>query len=252
LFPGVNNGEGNTPSTGPALAGTAFVSTEWSIVLDAAASGEHKQRALERLCRTYWRPVYAFIRRQGNGIELAQDLTQAFFAHLLESDFFATADPERGRFRSYLRQSCRLFLGNEWQKRTAGKRGGGQSTIPWEMVSTEDERRFAEASDPSREFDRQWVLALLRRAMTRLEAEQAEPALQKNFESLRPFLTARPEAGDYDRLAAELGVARRTVPVLVHRLGKRYQELIRAEVAATLAVRSEVDDELRHCLRALE
>ncbi len=235
----------------PPLGSGAFETTDWSMVLDAGADGTRKRHALEKLCRTYWQPVYGFIRRQGHEVEPAKDLTQAFFAHLLAQDFFTTADPERGRFRSYLCQSCRLFLGNAWQKRTAEKRGGGRSNIPWEALSSEDEAAFATASDPSREFDRQWTLALLRSALTRLEAEYAAAGESRIFSHLRPYLTARPGPGEYERLATELAVARGTIPVLVHRMGKRYQELIRAEVAATVALRSEIDAELRHCLQAL-
>ncbi len=231
--------------------GGLFETTDWSIVLDAGTDGARKRRALEKLCRIYWRPVYVFVRRLGHDPESAKDLTQAFFAHLLESDFFATADPERGRFRGYLRQTCRHFLGNEWQKRTADKRGGGQSIIPWENLTPADEQQFAVPADPSTEFDRQWALALLRNALEQLEAEQAAAGGRRAFESLRPYLTLRPGAGDYDRLAAELGVARGSVPVLVHRLSRRYQELIRAQVAATVANRTEVDDELRHCLKSI-
>lgn len=229
----------------------AFATTDWSIVLDAGADGSRKRRALEKLCRTYWRPVYGFVRRLGNDAEHAKDLTQAFFAHLLESDFFATADREQGRFRGYLRQSCRHFLGNEWQKRTAEKRGGGQSVVPWGSLTPEDESQFATPADPASDFDRQWALALLRHAMDCLEAEHATADERRTFALLRPYLTARPDPGDYERLAAQLGVSRGSVPVLVHRLGKRYQELIRAEVAATVATRTDVDAELRHCLQSL-
>lgn len=231
--------------------GQAFETTDWSVVLDANTDGERKRRALEKLCRIYWRPVYGFIRRLGHERESAKDLTQAFFAQLLERDFFATADPARGRFRGYLCRSCRQFLGNEWQKASAEKRGGGRSAIPWETLTDEDERPFATPADPSQEFDRQWALALVQNALVRLEAEHTAPADRRVFERLRPFLTARPAPGDYDAIARDLGVARGTVPVLVHRLGKRYQDLIRAGVAATLVSRTDIDDELRHCVRAL-
>jgi RNA polymerase sigma factor (sigma-70 family) len=234
-----------------ASAAAGFVSTDWSLVLDAGADGERQRRALERLCRTYWQPVYAFIRRLGHDREHARDLTQALFAHLLENEFFATADPERGRFRAYLRQTCRLFLGNEWQKRTAAKRGGGSVVVPWEDLSPQEEEPAADGADPAVEYDRQWALALLRSAMGRLEQEYATAGEPAVLAALRPYLTTRPGPGDYDRLAAQLGVARGSVPVLVHRLGKRYQELIRAEVAATVATRSDVETELRHCLAAL-
>lgn len=243
--------EDRDPTETNGRAGGGFNTTDWSIVLDAGTDGTRKRLALEKLCRTYWRPVYGFIRGLGNDPDHAKDLTQSFFAHLLENDFFATADPERGRFRSYLRQSCRLFLGNEWQKRTAGKRGGGASVVPWEELAASDEPSLGAPADPAVEFDRQWALALLRNALHRLESEHATPADRRQFELLRPYLTARPEPGDYDRLAGLLGVTRGSVPVLVHRLGKRYQELIRAEVAATVVRRSEIEAELRHCLQAL-
>ncbi|MCX6953482.1 MAG: sigma-70 family RNA polymerase sigma factor [Verrucomicrobia bacterium] len=230
----------------------AFATTEWSLVLAAGGDTAARQAALERLCRTYWRPVYAFIRHLGHDAESAKDLTQSLFAHLLAGDFFATADPARGRFRAYLRQTARLFLGNEWQKSSARKRGGGVQWVPWEALTPADETQFARATDPSADYDRQWALALLRGAMSRLRAEYETAGDAHVFTLLQPYLAARPSPGDYDRLAAGLGVARGSVPVLVHRLGKRYQELIRAEVASTVATRAEVDAELRHCLAALE
>ncbi len=239
------------PAGGPDPAPGVFATTDWSIVLAAGTDGSRKRLALDKLCRTYWRPVYGFVRRLGHDAEPAKDLTQSFFAHLLGSEFFATADPDRGRFRSYLCQSCRLFLGNEWQKRTAEKRGGGQSSIPWENLTPADESQFSSSVDPSTEFDRQWALALLRHALEHLEQEQAKAGELASFALLRPYLTTRPEPGDYDRLAAKLGVARGTVPVLVHRLSRRYQELIRAQVAATIVNRAEIDDELRQCLKSL-
>lgn len=231
--------------------GGLFQTTDWSAVVDAKANGPRKRHALEKLCRIYWRPVYAFVRRLGNDPEHAKDLTQAFFAHLLASDFFANADREQGRFRGYLSQSCRHFLGNEWQKRTAEKRGGGADVVPWEKLTADDEQQFATPADPAADFDRQWALALLRSAMERLAAEHTTPAERHTFDLLRPYLTARPAPGEYEKLAAQLGVTRGTVPVLVHRLGKRYQELIRAEVGATVASRTDIDDELRYCLKAI-
>ncbi|AOS43539.1 RNA polymerase sigma factor [Lacunisphaera limnophila] len=239
------------PAGGPGHQPGVFVTTDWSIILDAATDGSRKRLALEKLCRSYWRPVYTFIRRLGHDGESAKDLTQAFFAHLLENDFFATADRERGRFRGYLRQTCRHFLSNDWQKRTAEKRGGGQAAIPWENLTAAEEQQFASPADPSMEFDRQWAITLLRHALEHLEAESVHAGEQRTFELLRPYLTLRPEPGDYARLAASLGVSRGSVPVLVHRLSRRYQELIRAQVAATVADRTEIDDELRYCLKAL-
>lgn len=237
-------------SSEPAFA-AEFATTEWSIVLAAGSSAASKQAALEKLCRTYWHPIYFFIRRYGHDAETAKDLTQSFFAHLLAGDFFDSANPALGRFRGYLRQTCRHFLGNEWQKRTSEKRGGVTQWVPWSEISAKDEAQFERPADPSRAYDRQWALALLHKALSRLEEESTEADDLKTFERLHPYLTARPAPGDYDRLAKELGVARGTVPVLVHRLTKRYQELIRAEVGKTVATRAEIDDELRDCLAAL-
>lgn len=248
----VKKQRGDIPSDeSQAAGGGEFESTEWSIVLAAGASGERKRQALEQLCLRYWQPVYGYIRRLGYDSHQAKDHTQAFFVHLLAQDFFATADPERGRLRGYICHHCRLFLGNEWQKHTAEKRGGGQADIPWEALTVEEERQFAAPGDPRMEFDRQWTLTLLRNALARLEAEQATPAARKVFGRLSPYLTNRPGAGEYEKIAQDLAVAPGNVPVLVHRLSKRYQELIRAEVAATLSARSDIDAELRHCLQAL-
>ena len=243
--------DASTPSVSPTKT-NAFVTTEWSIVLAAGSDTATRQAALERLCRTYWQPVYAFIRQLGHDPEPAKDMTQSLFAHLLASDFFATADPGRGRFRAYHRQTTRLILGNEWQKTSAHKRGGGVQWVPWAALTPGDETQFARVADPSTDYDRQWALALLRSAMARLAHEYEAVGDAKTFALLQPHLATRPAPGDYDRLAASLGVARGTVPVLVHRLGKRYQELIRAEVAATVATRGDIDEELRHCLAALE
>ena len=246
--PPASSNSGSRPADG---AGAEFASTEWSIVLAAGGDTAARHGALERLCRTYWQPIYAFIRRSGHDREAARDLTQEFFTRLLRGDFFAQADPTRGRFRGYLCQTCRLFLGNEWQKGTAAKRGGGASVVPWENLTEADELHFAGGADPSTVYDRQWALALLRSALTRLEQEYRQSGDSQAYARLHGYLTTRPETGDYDRIAAELGVARGTVPVLVHRLGKRYQELIRAEVASTVVTQAEIDAELRHCLAAL-
>ena len=158
---------------------------------------------------------------------------------------------DRGHFLAIAATAMRQVLVDHARSRLAEKRGGGHSAVPWETLTPEDERQFATPADPAADFDRQWALALLRNAFARLEAEHRTADERRQFELLRPYLTRRPDPGDYDRLAASLGVARGSVPVLVHRLGKRYQELIRAEVAATVSLRTDIDAELRHCLQAL-
>lgn len=174
----------------------AFRTTDWSIVLATGTDGARKRRALEHLCQTYWQPVYAFIRGLGHDREQAKDLTQSLFAYLLETDFFATADPERGRFRAYLRQTCRNFLGNHWQKMSAQKRGGSTPSIPLDDLSAADEALFSQTADPAAEYDRQWAFALLRSAMHRLEEEYQQAGEGPILAALRPYLTARPAPGD--------------------------------------------------------
>ncbi|MDB6128449.1 MAG: polymerase sigma factor [Verrucomicrobia bacterium] len=240
----------DVPHPPESASAAGFATTEWSVVLAAGSDVASQRAAIERLCRIYWNPIYCFIRRSGHDPELAKDLTQSFFAQLIAGDFFASADPARGRFRGFLRQTCRHFLGNEWQKRAAEKRGGQAQWVPWSELSPADEKQFEQPTDPSRAYDRQWALSLLRNALSRLEQE-SKAGDPKIFDRLHPYLTARPGPGEYERLARELGIARGTVPVLVHRLTKRYQELIRAEVARTVATRAEIDDELRDCLAAL-
>ncbi len=226
-----------------------FATTHWSVVLRAGDAGSTEGRqALEQLCRAYWYPVYAELRRRGHGEHDAQDLTQEFFACLLRRESFAAASPRKGRFRSYLLGALDYFLSDVRAKEHAGKRGGGQPSIPLDEAEAETRYRHdaASADAPDRAFDRRWLVAVLDAGLRALEAEQAATGKGAQFSRLKPFLACETEAGDYQQVAAELGQKPGTVAVAVHRLRQRYQEIIRAEVRQTLLDPAELEDELRH------
>ena len=209
--------------------------------------------SLEKLCRGYWYPLYAFVRRSGRDAHTAQDLTQAFFERLLEKRVLARADPQRGRFRSFLIANLKNFLANDWDRTLAQKRGGGQR-----MLSLDDSaealylREPATNLTPERIYDQRWATTLLDRALGRLEEESGAAGGSREFKLLKNFITTPPGAGGYDVAAAELGLSTGAVAAAVHRLRSRYRELVRAEVADTVASPGDVDDELRHLFAALQ
>ena len=225
-----------------------FVRTRWSLVLRARQpDAAEAARALETLCRTYWYPVYAFVRRYGYAAHDAQDLTQEFFARILTRNTFAKADPERGRFRSFLVGTLRNFLADERDKSLALKRGGG--AIMFSLDSLDPEARFAlepaiELS-PDRIFDRRWASTVLEEALKRLRAEHKTANKARQFDLLKPFLDGDAEADGYARVAAELQTSSNAVAVAVYRLRQRFRVLVREQVAETVANPTEVDDELR-------
>lgn len=226
----------------------AFASTQWSLVLTASVAGGP---ALDQLCRTYWRPVYFYIRATGLSPDEAEDATQDFFADMLRRDWLKLADRERGRFRGFLCHSVRLFLGNRRRVASAQKRGRNSPVIPLEVE--ECERALARhpggASDPATLYDEVWADCVLRAALDRLAAEQARAAGTNHFDRLRPYLMCPPVPGDYTRLAESLGVPSGQIAVRIHRLTQRLGDLIRAEVAATVSDRSEIEAELRYLVR---
>ena len=232
-----------------------FQTTRWSLIVRARGEGAVARAALEVLCRAYWFPLYGFARRNGASRHDAEDLTQAFFSHVLASDFIARAEPEKGRFRSFLLASLRNFMAKEHARESAQKRGGGVRPVDFDENAAEE--RFgltagrAELS-PSQHFERDWALALLEQALDRLGAEQRAMGKAERFERLRPLLRAGPERGDYESLAAELGMAKGTLTVTVHRLQQRYRELVRSEILQTIANADDLDDELRHLLTILQ
>jgi len=231
-----------------------FVTTHWSVVLHAARADTTRARdALAHLCQIYWYPLYAHVRRRGYGPEDAQDLTQTFFAHLLERQALAAADPTRGRFRTFLLATMNNFLVSEWRKARAQKRSPEAPLVSLDWAAAEE--RFdlepVDAATPDKAFEKQWALELLESVLNQLEEEYRRQDKATLFAALKRTLTGSRETQPYDELAASLGLTEGTVKVTVHRLRKRYRELIRAEIANTVASPEEVDGEMRHLLQAL-
>jgi RNA polymerase sigma-70 factor (ECF subfamily) len=231
-----------------------FTTTHWSLVV-ATRSGEasrsRARQALEALCRAYWYPLYAFARYRGYSPDDAQDLTQSFFARIIETGGFAAADPERGRFRSYLLGAMKHFLANEWHRARARKRGGGVTFLEWDALDPEARYALepAQSADPDAGFDREWAQETTARAMAKLHAESEARGRGELFEALRGSLTG--EEPDRSETAARLGMTEGAVKVAVHRLRRRYRELLRAEIAETVADPADIDAEMRHLVAAL-
>jgi RNA polymerase sigma-70 factor (ECF subfamily) len=209
--------------------------------------------ALEKLCRTYWYPLYAYVRRRGQSAVDAQDLTQAFFARLLERNWVGDADRERGRFRTFLLTAMSRFLADEWDKVRAQKRGGGQAHVPLQLDAAETRYGLepADESTPEQSYERRWALTLLETVLHRLREEYAQAGRGELFAQLNPCLTGDRDSLPYAELGARLGMNEGAVKVAVHRLRKRYRELLRAEIAQTMTETENVDDELRHLFSVL-
>jgi RNA polymerase sigma factor (sigma-70 family) len=232
----------------------AFSTTHWSVVLEAGQEDSPgAAEALERLCRTYWYPLYAFIRRKGHSPPDAQDLTQEFFARFLERKYVALADQSRGRFRTFLLRSLEHFLINEWAKAGAAKRVGAHRTISWDEVEAET-RYLLESSNgntPDKLFEKRWALSLLDQVMGRLREEFSEPDKRKLFELLKGNIWGRSADASYEEIACRLRMSESAVKVAAHRMRQRYRELLRTEVAQTVATSAEVDEELRYLAAVL-
>lgn len=231
-----------------------FVTTRWSVVLSAAhRSSPHSERALAELCQTYWYPLYAYVRRRGHGREDAEDLTQAFFARFLERNSLAGLEADQGRFRAFLLASLKHFLANAWDRSQRQKRGGGieHLSLDWQDADRRYHLDPADPATPESVFDREWALALLESVLRRLEAECAAEGRKDLFERARCFLMVGQEAIPYAQVAVEMGVEEGAVRVAVHRLRKRYRDLLRQEIAQTLADPSNVEEELRSLQSAL-
>jgi RNA polymerase sigma-70 factor (ECF subfamily) len=235
-------------------AAKRFTTTRWSLVLAAGRRGSPEaDRALAALCESSWYPLYAEARRRGLAAEEASDRVQGFFARLLECDGFAMADRTRGRFRSFLLAAFGHFMANEWDRQRAQKRGGTRTIASLDARDGESRllREPAHQSTPERVFDRRWALALIERALTRLESEYARAGKAAVFAALKPAL-----GGDrgipYGNLARTLGISEGAVKVAMHRLRARCAESIRDEVAQTVDSPEDVDDELRLLFAALE
>lgn len=240
-------------SAAPAGRLRHFNTTRWSLIVQARGEGPLARAALETLARGYWFPLYAFVRRNGYTQHDAEDLTQAFFSHVLGSDFIARAAPEKGRFRSFLLVSLRNFMAKQHARDIAARRGGGQRPVDFDEAAAEERLLLQPAVrlTPSELFDRDWALTVLEQALDRLEAEQRAMGKSAGFEKLKPLLRGGPARGDYEALAAEMGMAKGTLTVAVHRLQQRYRALVRAEILQTLASPADLEDELRHLFSLL-
>jgi RNA polymerase sigma factor (sigma-70 family) len=232
-----------------------FATTHWSLVSAARldeASQSRARKALEELCRAYWYPLYAFVRSRGNGAVDAQDLTQAFFARIIETGGFASADRERGRFRSYLLGAMKHFLANEWHRVQTQKRGGQVQFIEWDAL--DPEARYAGAAkqseDPEQIFDREWALETIAGALSALRDEMEVAGKSAQFEALKGSLTGEDDA-PREEIAARLGMSEGAVKVAVHRLRQRYRKLLRAAIAETVSNEANLDDEMRYLLAVL-
>ncbi len=234
--------------------GDVFATTHWSVVLTAGESDTPRAReALGRLYQTYWPPLYAYVRRQGYNPPDAQDLIQQFFARLLEHNWLGRADRQKGRFRSFLLGALNHFLTNEWDKARAWKRGGRLEMPPLQVESVEDHLRDepADTATPEQCYERRWALALLDEVMKRLGQEQEREGKAELYAALKPCLAGDREAQPYAVLAARLGLSEGAVKVAVHRLRQRYRQLLREEIAHTVASPTEVDAEMRHLFGVL-
>jgi RNA polymerase sigma factor (sigma-70 family) len=227
-----------------------FVTTHWSLVLAAGAdvSSSAAGDALAQLCETYWYPLYAFLRSRGHTAEDAQDLTQAFFARVLERRTLASADPARGRFRSFLLASLKNFAANEREREQAQKRGGGTSVVPLEIETAELRFQLEPRTDetPERVFDRQWALILLDTVLQQLQTEMTRAGRDGHFAQLKEFLTGENVSPGYAAAASALGMSEGATRVAVHRLRRRFAQLVRREIAQTVSSADEIDDELRY------
>lgn len=243
---------GSEFNTGPSGAPADFATTHWSVVLRAARDDKAQLAALEELCKNYWRPIYAYIRRRGSTPEEAQDLTQSFFERLLEKNWLADVDPQRARFRSFLLTMVSRFIANEYHRAHTQKRGGKAFHFSIQDPDLENQLVASPgAGSPEQDFDRHWALTVLERALKRLRIEAAESGKAAHFDLISPYLSQEAGAGDYARLAAELKISAGAVAVSVHRLRHRYRELVRSEIGETLAHQADTDIEMNHLMAAL-
>ena len=209
--------------------------------------------ALEQLCRTYWYPLYAYVRRHGHSREDAEDLTQGFFARLLEKNYLESITSDGGRFRSFLLVALKRFMANEWDRTNCQKRGGGVAPLSLDWQEAETRYQFAPADNlsPDKLYDRAWATVLLEQVITRLRDEHASEGKGDLYEKLKPFLMVGKSEIPYARAATDLKMSEGAVRVAVHRLRKRYRELLREEIAQTLATPSQATEEMHALFSAL-
>ena len=241
---------GGNAHHGPA----AFTTTHWSVVLEAEGESPAAQEALEKLCRTYWRPIYGFLRRQGFRTEEAEDITQGFFEQLLERRKFSALRKEKGRLRSFLLGALKYFLADEQRRAMAIKRGKGQRLIPLEELRA-DERVEMEPADPVTAemiYERRWALTVLAQVLERLKNEYRTAGNAALFDSLKQLLPDEPGSSSQVEIAARLGMTENALRQAFYRFRQRYQLLLREEIAHTVATPGDIEDELRHLIAVLE
>ena len=244
---------GSDDQTGPG-SHACFATTHWSVVL-AAGGGQSPQAdaALEKLCRTYWYPLYAYIRRRGYTPADAEDLTQDFFAQLLRKNYPARADPNKGRFRTFLLHALTQFLADQRERANTLKRGGGQVFVSLDEEAPEDRYRLEVPDEltPEKLFERRWAETVLERALDRLRGEFVASGKQKDYEVLRSFEPGEQGALSYAEAAVRLRVSESAVKSMIHRLRRRHGELVREEIAHTVPSAAEIDEELRYLVAVL-
>lgn len=238
----------------PRPSAARFATTHWSVIITAGqASTTRSEDALEHLCRTYWPPVYSYLRRQGHSVHESQDLTQGFFARFLEKNYLQNVQPAKGKFRSYLLGAVKHFVSNERDRAQAKKRGGGQPILSLDFERAEGQYGIEPSDSTTAEkiFDRCWALALLDRVLSRLQEENEARGKAKTFEHLKVFITKGTSTESYQDVAEKLETTTGAVKVAAHRLRHRYREILKEEVSGTVENEAEIDEELRYLLEAV-
>lgn len=246
LTPGQNFGSRRPPDN--------FATTRWSMVVSAGqSSSPESEQALASLCEGYWKPLYGYVRRRVSDVSEAHDLTQAFFADLLQRNFVGEADPQRGRFRAFLLTALRNFLSKEWEKQRAQKRGGGVPPISLDFASADSQIRLdpAGGQTPEQIYEREWAMTLLERILQKLGDEFSERGRADQFACLKPFLVGDHGTTTYADVAADLKLSEAAAKMAVSRMRQRYRVLLRDEIAQTVARSDDVDDEIRSLFATL-
>jgi RNA polymerase sigma factor (sigma-70 family) len=231
-----------------------FSTTQWTIVLAAGhGCAAEAERAIATLCERYWYPVYAFVRREGSDADEALDVTQGFFAKLLERRDLSAVERGRGRFRSWLLTAVKHYAANERERARADKRGGGRSPLSIDLLDAESRYRLEPAHDetPERVFERRWAMMLLERALSALRGECRRDGKGPLFEALKEHIGSAPSQGQYQQSAAELGMTEGAVRTAVYRLRRRYRELLREQIAETVETPEQIEEEITFLLTAL-
>jgi RNA polymerase sigma-70 factor (ECF subfamily) len=249
----VKSNETSSPpeKSSPGKSNVWFTTTHWSMVLTAGGNDAHARAALEQLCEVYWYPLYAFVRRLGHNAHDAEDLVQGFFEECLGKNYIANAEEAKGRFRTFLLVALKRFLGHKREKAHAQKRGGAQSPVALDALTAAQRYALepAEHLTAERIFERRWALTLLERVLSRLREEQRGNI--QSFDALKESLTSAGRGTPYAELAGRLGTSEGAVKVAVHRLRRRYRELLEEEIANTVSSPEEIAEERRHLLKVL-